>query len=82
MKITKRRLRRIIKEELSSLKEYGPRPGSTRGMSPEQMAAYDIGYKSGTQGDRSTMPEGAFYEEWSLGFDDGLRVFHGYGEEY
>ena len=77
MKITKRQLRRIIQE-------YGPRHrgNPTRGMSPEEVTAYNIGYEAGTRGDRSSMPEGPFYEVWTLGFDDGLAVFHGAPAEY
>ena len=85
MKITKRQLRRIIKEEKSKLlremrDERSPQ-GRQTASGPE--AAYEQGYEAGTKGDRSEMPldqyGSRFYDAWMEGWDDGLASFHGGG---
>ena len=84
MKITKRQLRRIIKEELlkeirSERHPQGQKIATAKGGTKP----YDQGYEAGTKGDRSEMPleqYGApFYDAWMAGWDDGLAQFHGGG---
>ena len=88
MKITKRQLRRIIKEELNRLIET--RGEQSVGLAPQgkntsggPQSAYDQGYEAGTQGNRDDMPlekyGTPFYDAWMEGWDDGLGQFHGGG---
>ena len=84
MKITKRQLRRIIKEELNRLVERRDEksPGGRQTVGGPT-SAYDQGYQAGTQGNRDDMPLGQygtpFYNAWMEGWDDGLAQFHGGG---
>ena len=77
MKITKRQLRRIIRE----IRDERSPQGRQTASGPE--AAYDQGYEAGTKGDRSEMPLDQygtpFYNAWMEGWDDGLAQFHGGG---
>ena len=89
MKITKRQLRRIIKEEKAKLlremrgeESVGLHPqGKNTSGGPQ--SAYDQGYEAGTQGNRDDMPleqyGTPFYNAWMEGWDDGLASFHGGG---
>ena len=87
MKITKRQLRRIIKEEKAKLlgeirSERHPQ-GQKIATAKEGMKPYDQGYEAGTQGNRDEMPlekyGTPFYDAWMAGWDDGLAKFHGGG---
>tara|TARA_Y100001963_G_C6754106_1_gene435805 strand:- start:154 stop:411 length:258 start_codon:yes stop_codon:yes gene_type:complete len=76
MKITKRQLRKIIKEELQRLSEYGSRHGdsgerSTRGKSDEWKRWFQVGVEAGSHGGDgyASMPEDENYEAWVAGFD-------------
>ena len=85
MKITKRQLRRIIKEEkariLREIRDERSPQGRQTARGPA--SAYDQGYEAGTRGDRSEMPleqyGTPFYNAWMEGWDDGLARFHGGG---
>ena len=85
MKITKRQLRRIIKEEkaklLREMRDERSPQGRYTGDGPKN--AYEQGYEAGTKGDRSDMPlekwGTPFYDAWMEGWDDGLAQFHGGG---
>jgi ribosome modulation factor len=81
MKISKRQLRRIIKEELNRLVEIRDEKspsGRQTGGGPTK--PYDQGYEAGTQGNRDDMPlekyGTPFYDAWMEGWDDGLANFH------
>ena len=87
MKISKRHLRRIIKEEKAKLlreirSERHPQ-GQKIATAKEGMKPYDQGYEAGTQGNRDEMPlekyGTPFYDAWMAGWDDGLAKFHGGG---
>ena len=84
MRITKRQIKRIIKEELSRLLEIRDErsPGGRQTASGPKNA-YDQGYEAGTQGNRDDMPleqyGTPFYNAWMEGWDDGLAQFHGGG---
>jgi len=77
MKITKRQLRRIIREIRDERSPQGRQTASG------PTSAYDQGYEAGTKGDRSEMPleqyGTPFYNAWMEGWDDGLAQFHGGG---
>ena len=81
MRITKRQLKRIIKEELNRLVEIRDEksPGG-RQTAGGPTDAYDQGYEAGTQGNRDDMPlekyGTPFYDAWMEGWDDGLANFH------
>jgi ribosome modulation factor len=85
MKITKRQLRRIIREEkarlLREIRDERSPQGRQTASGPT--SAYDQGYEAGTKGDRSDMPldqyGSRFYDAWMEGWDDGLARFHGGG---
>ena len=85
MKITKRQLRRIIKEEKAKLlrERRDERSPSGRQTASGPKDAYAAGYEAGTKGDRSEMPleqyGTPFYNAWMEGWDDGLASFHGGG---
>ena len=85
MKISKRQLKRIIKEEkLKLLKEIrDERSPQGRQTASGPKGAYEQGYEAGTQGDNSDMPLDQygtpFYNAWMEGWDDGLAQFHGGG---
>ena len=74
MKITKRQLRRIIKEIRDERSPQGRQTASG------SKSAYDQGYEAGTQGNRDEMPleqyGTPFYNAWMEGWDDGLAQFH------
>ena len=85
MKITKRQLRRIIREEkvklLREIRSERHPQGQKIATAKGGMKPYDQGYEAGTRGDNSEMPldqyGSAFYTAWMTGWDDGLAVFHG-----
>jgi len=85
MKITKRQLRRIIKEEkvklLREMRDERSPQGRQTARGPA--SAYDQGYEAGTQGNRDDMPleqyGTPFYNAWMEGWDDGLAYFHTQG---
>ena len=82
MRITKRQLKRIIKEELTRLSEIGTDRGYKQ-ASVGNAGAYEAGVAAGREGDRSEMPLDqygtAFYDAWMEGWDDGLAYFHSQG---
>jgi len=81
MKITKRQLRRIIKEELRHLAEYGSRYGDqgervTADMNDEEKEWFQKGVEAGSHrgSGYDDMPHpttagGAWYDAWVLGFE-------------
>ena len=81
MKITKRQLRRIIKEEMNRLTEIrDERSPSGRQSAAGSKDAYEAGKEAGMRGDRSEMPLDQYgtpyYQAWMEGWDDGLAYFH------
>ncbi len=77
MKITKKQLRRSIRE----IRDERSPQGRQTARGPKN--AYEQGYEAGTKGDRSDMPleqwGTPFYDAWMEGWDDGLAQFHGGG---
>ena len=81
MKITKRQLRRIIKEGINGLSEIrDERSPSGRQSAGGSKEAYEAGKAAGMKGDRSEMPLDQYgtpyYHAWMEGWDDGLAYFH------
>ena len=81
MKITKRQLRRIIKEEINCLSEIrDERSPSGRQSAGGPKDSYEAGMAAGRKGDRSEMPLDQYgtphYNAWMEGWDDGLAYFH------
>ncbi len=83
MRISKRQLRRIIREELLRERRGEESVGLSaqgKNTSGGPQDAYDQGYEAGTRGDNSDMPldqwGSKFYDAWMEGWDDGLANFH------
>ena len=80
MKITKRQLRRIIKEEMNRLSEIRDERSPSGRQTGGSKDAYEAGKAAGMKGDRSEMPLDQYgtpyYHAWMEGWDDGLAYFH------
>jgi hypothetical protein len=79
MRITKRQLKRIIKEELDHLIERGAEANTAVGRANAQSKGYQDGYEAGLINDDSNLPwdkyaDGGYGDDYFSGFQDGLHA--------